>query len=411
MALYVEVSGYGMCHYPPELGSESHSVLVVCLQQENFQAWTVYRRYSQFAILAEQLQTMYTDIVPIPQFDEMDFSVENLELCRTAMNKWLQLVTSNPNVLRTQSMYQFLCFDANMPPPYLEITWRSSMNGSFDEMEMDEMFDKQLEDQEGGLGDESQMWTPDEDDGGNGGGGGGGGVGVWRGAGGGPVLVQQQQQQQQHQQQQQQQQQQGPSSTGGGRGTRRLSGGKGGGGGGRGGAKRVPQAQKEDGLDIQSLSVGQAEFMYNRADYEEAGVDGTVANSYIMASSLGGGLVGSLMGRTPPLQQVLMSCPDDPVDTNAAKKMINLDTFHIVKVIGRGSFGKVFLVRHKQHGASCRLSLQLSLTFSVCGWSGLWVGRLDWLTLVQPCANSSVLISPLPPPPPPPLPPLPHRRL
>jgi len=28
-----------------------------------------------------------------------------------------------------------------MPPPYLEIHWRSSENGSFDEMDMEDMFD------------------------------------------------------------------------------------------------------------------------------------------------------------------------------------------------------------------------------------------------------------------------------
>lgn len=28
-----------------------------------------------------------------------------------------------------------------MPPPYLEIHWRSSTNGSFDEMDMEDMFD------------------------------------------------------------------------------------------------------------------------------------------------------------------------------------------------------------------------------------------------------------------------------
>ena len=28
-----------------------------------------------------------------------------------------------------------------MPPPYLEIHWRNSTNGSFDEMDMEDMFD------------------------------------------------------------------------------------------------------------------------------------------------------------------------------------------------------------------------------------------------------------------------------
>lgn len=33
-------------------------------------------------------------------------------------------------ILRTQAMYQFLCVDANMPPPYLEIHWRNRYAGA-----------------------------------------------------------------------------------------------------------------------------------------------------------------------------------------------------------------------------------------------------------------------------------------
>ena len=41
---------------------------------------------------------------------------------------------------------------------------------------------------------------------------------------------------------------------------------------------------------------------------------------------------------------VTMDLPSDQSD----KKMVNLDSFNVIKVIGKGSFGKVFLVRHKQ---------------------------------------------------------------
>jgi hypothetical protein len=57
-----------------------------------------------------------------------------------------------------QSMYQFLCIDANMPPPYLEIHWRDSSKsgGALEDMDMDEMFD--------GKGDEEMDEDSDEDD-------------------------------------------------------------------------------------------------------------------------------------------------------------------------------------------------------------------------------------------------------
>jgi hypothetical protein len=71
-----------------------------------------------------------------------NLSLENLESCRVALDDWLRGVTANSMILRTQSMYHFLCIEANQPPPGLEIHWRSSSNGSFDEMEMDDMFGK-----------------------------------------------------------------------------------------------------------------------------------------------------------------------------------------------------------------------------------------------------------------------------
>lgn len=59
-------------------------------------------------------------------------------------------------------MYQFLCIDANMPPPYLEIHWRDSANGSFEEMDMDEMFDGRDEDMD--EDDENEEEDDDDDD-------------------------------------------------------------------------------------------------------------------------------------------------------------------------------------------------------------------------------------------------------
>jgi hypothetical protein len=309
MSLFVEVSGFGLCRYPPELASETHSCLVVCVQQENFEAWTVYRRYAEFSLLSKQLRSLYPELDAVPIFDEGNLSFENLELCRSSMNKWLQGVTSDALILRTSSMYQFLCVGANMPPPYLEIHWRSSMNGSFDEMEMEEMFDGMAEDG----GDVDEAWVPDDDD-----------VndaqrqdmGVWKMVDGGQVPIR--------------------GSVGGSSARTKRPGGK----------RSASQAgSAHDGLDIQSLSVVEAEFMYDRTEYTEQ-------TTQQMATSLATGV--SLGKSVPALAQVPMSCPDDPVSTSStvAKKMINLDTFHIIKVIGKGSFGKVFLVRHKANGSS-----------------------------------------------------------
>jgi len=63
---------------------------------------------------------------------------------RDQINQWLQTVVQNPNMLRTPSMYQFLCAEANAPPPNLEIQWRTSDDDTAgdDEMDMDDIFDQ-----------------------------------------------------------------------------------------------------------------------------------------------------------------------------------------------------------------------------------------------------------------------------
>jgi hypothetical protein len=92
MSLLVEVAGFGVVRQ-----AAPHGVLVICVQQENFQAWTVYRRYSQFQLLAEQLRDMYPTIPALPHFDSTDLRTESLELCRQAMNKWIQVAGAYAN--------------------------------------------------------------------------------------------------------------------------------------------------------------------------------------------------------------------------------------------------------------------------------------------------------------------------
>jgi hypothetical protein len=156
MALRVEVAGFGLCQT-----ATPYSVFVVCVQQEKFEAWTVYRRYNSFLLLRDQLLSHHPQLPIIPHFDPDNLRLENLESCRLMLDRWLQIVASNSYILRMQSMYQFLCIDANMPPPYLEIHWRdSSQQGALEDMHMDELFDgKEDEEME-----ESDYDDEDEDD-------------------------------------------------------------------------------------------------------------------------------------------------------------------------------------------------------------------------------------------------------
>jgi RAC serine/threonine-protein kinase len=81
----------------------------------------------------------------------------------------------------------------------------------------------------------------------------------------------------------------------------------------------TPENNDDDALDIQSLSVvKEAEFLFNRT-----------------GGSDGGGGSGDV------------STPQAADATPRKKKTINLEAFDIIKVVGKGSFGKVFLVREK----------------------------------------------------------------
>lgn len=246
--LAIEVAGIGICKTNPP-----YAVFVVCVQQESFQAWTVYRRYELFTAISEQLQSLHPDTLPVPRVNEHILTLENLEHCRIILDRWLQKVVSNPLILRTQSMYHFLCADANMPPPYMDVHWRNSSNGSFDEMEMEDMFEKSGDN----LDEDMTMGQMDDD----------------------------------HEHHEHHEHHEQVPQT-----TWRF-------------VNSVPNSshmqmeQENDGLDIQSLSVvREAEFLFNR---------------------------------------------EAEVTPEAPKKTINLEAFHIIRVIGKGSFGKVFLVREK----------------------------------------------------------------
>jgi hypothetical protein len=136
MALKVEVGGVGICRtVSPTI------VFIICVQQERYEPWTVYRRFQNFGFLREQLLNHHGGIQLLPNFDESNFSFEYLEGARQFLDRWLQNLASNTFILRMQCMYHFLCTDANMPPPYLEFLNRNYQEAANEDLEMDEMFD------------------------------------------------------------------------------------------------------------------------------------------------------------------------------------------------------------------------------------------------------------------------------
>ena len=280
MSLLVEVAGFGVTVNSPP-------VLVICVQQESFQAWTVYRRYAAFVSLAEQLQVLHPSVPAVPVFNpDDDTSIAYLNECRASMDAWLQSIASDPMILRTQSMYQFLCVGADAHPPNLEIHWRNGNDGSFDEMEMDDMFDKGHDADDGGVGEINGEWDEDEDE------------QVVNHVMDFPSMPKKGAESSMN------------TNSDAKSSSRKLPPGK------RTASEAMTMENDDDardGLDIQSLSVMEAECLYDRDD---------------------------------------KSTPEN-ADTGAVgapKRTISLESFQIIKVIGKGSFGKVFLVRHKARG-------------------------------------------------------------
>ena len=83
MSLAVEVAGFGLCQI-----TSPYSLLVICVQQESFQAWTVYRRYDNFLSLLEQLRILHPSVPNVPAFNPNNLSLSNLDGLRFAMDSW-----------------------------------------------------------------------------------------------------------------------------------------------------------------------------------------------------------------------------------------------------------------------------------------------------------------------------------
>jgi hypothetical protein len=327
MSIQVEVAGFGICQT-----ATPYVVMVIFVQQPNFHAWTVYRVLNSFEALSEQLQQVIPTTPRVPQFDPSNTNLQYLEQLRDSLDSWIKTITTNEFIFRTQSMYFFLCAEANQPPPFLNIHWRNVSTDDSNtasvgdtEMEMDDLFDgnnEAPEEEHGGESDSSPVSGGD----------------AWAfGANA------------------QARQSPGDSAMGhAGKPSKRGS--------KTANHMRLQQQamsqgapmEEGDGLDIQSISlVKGAEFLYDREEEEERGKQQSdSARSDVSTGLVSGGF--GVSGAGPSYVQTMVTAPPEPSASAIVpplppmpKKTISLDCFHIIKVIGKGSFGKVFLVRDK----------------------------------------------------------------
>ena len=284
--LAAEVAAFGLCRT-----ASPYYVFIVCVQQENFPMWVVYRRYNSFLMIVEQLKSLYRDIPEVPRFNpDTDFPAQ-IENCRLLLNQWLQMIISNEYILRAQCTYQFLCVDANVQPPYLELPGQGvasdiSASAAGNEMADGDMDMDDLYEDDKGVNnshtsqdvdqDESNDFDGDED----------------------------------HTNYENSKKRKGPDH----------------------GGPYVGNSG-EDAEEIQALSVVEAEFLYERMQGDDKPETKIQKLNDVLSTSMAE--AAGMLERAAPTED------------KSPKRTISLEAFHIIKVVGKGSFGKVFLVRHK----------------------------------------------------------------
>ncbi|CAM9214326.1 unnamed protein product, partial [Sphacelaria rigidula] len=145
----VELAGNGVVRDP---GFPPYPVFVISVTQP-VQSWTVYRRYSSFRSLGEHLGSTVGGAGGLPECPHMTHDMlmgsdDQLDRARVLLQQWLHQTLLFPGVKESQALRNFLCASANSPPPRLEIRWASAHCPSLDEMQMDELFDRHLDDRE-----------------------------------------------------------------------------------------------------------------------------------------------------------------------------------------------------------------------------------------------------------------------
>jgi hypothetical protein len=284
--LAAEVAAYGLCRT-----RMPYYVFVVCVQQENYPMWIVYRRYNSFLSICDQLRVLFRDIPDVPRFSEHDFPGQ-LENCRVRLNQWLQGIIMNQDILRAPCMYHFLCSDANVAPENLELPGQPSSALMSDpspgdgDMDMDDMYESDERGQ-GGNSQNNSALSADLD--------------IDEAGEDAPIDHLDEARAEVHKKRK-----------------------------GPGGSALPYTSAAEDEAEIQALSLVEAEFLYEKQQGDEK--DSSM-KQLIEALSL---------PNTSSMAEAKAQS-----DASSAKRMISLEAFHIIKVIGKGSFGKVFLVRHK----------------------------------------------------------------
>ena len=171
----VIIAASGCCNPNGDLNCLVHAVSVT----QSIHSWTVLREYQDFVNIGNiLLRDEKVQIPPCPpirnQITRTD-DVNNIAIARNSLQEWLTIILLIPNVCESQTIRHFLCQDINIVPPQFEgLAWvsfsqiptpqhppqrhhqqqpqsvqhtqrhgqssKGRPSSSLDEMEMDEMF-------------------------------------------------------------------------------------------------------------------------------------------------------------------------------------------------------------------------------------------------------------------------------
>lgn len=114
VSVYIDISGYRVVR--DEKGRD-YFVYIIKISLGRY-AWTVYRRFTQFRNLCEQLRKTIPDCPPCPPKRFIGGnSTEFLEQRRLDLLNWVRALARDERVCRSQDFHEFLRDQANVKPP------------------------------------------------------------------------------------------------------------------------------------------------------------------------------------------------------------------------------------------------------------------------------------------------------
>mmetsp|Transcript_32184 Transcript_32184/g.53183 ORF Transcript_32184/g.53183 Transcript_32184/m.53183 type:complete len:625 (+) Transcript_32184:305-2179(+) len=139
------------------------------------QSWTVLRSYDDFKAIGVSLSAVLSSLTPCPTHVDYDGDIDTIVDARNELQDWLNTILMYPGARESPDVRNFLTYGANMIPPQFEgVSWINFTQSStpsqvqpqprqanLDDMEMDEMFEP---DDEGAIPPDDDDDDDDEDD-------------------------------------------------------------------------------------------------------------------------------------------------------------------------------------------------------------------------------------------------------